>query len=55
MRGVAPERLTFAQVLKVLECGINIVESSGGSRVLNRERKLVIPIHLGKVQVLIMS
>lgn len=55
MGGVALERLTFSQVLKVLECEINILEPSGGSRVLNRERKLVIPIRLGKVQVLIMS
>lgn len=39
----------------VLECEINIDEADGDGTVLNRERKLVILICPGKVQVFIMS
>lgn len=39
----------------VLACEINIDEADGGGTALNRERKLVILICLGKVQVILMS
>ena len=39
----------------VLACEINIDEAGGGGTALNRERKLVILICLGKVQVILMS